>query len=273
MPETPESAAGQSEDESPEDSTQAGSSPDTTDGGEGEGESSGKQTVPLRRFQEVNAKFRSAAQVANWYRENIGDPDDVVAFRKWQQQQARAETTQSEPEPPSGVTPAQLKAVRKLMRDADPDYRDMLAAREEIKKEREAAEEAMFDDAYTEIQGLAKDHGIKLNDDGMLRLSRQIMLEIRNDEKLLRQWDRRDIRCVAAAFESVNNHLLKQIGGKPGNGAAVDAATRRRASRLPTAPAGGTPTANVKLPPQKEKGINQETHSRAFELLQQSSRE
>jgi hypothetical protein len=272
MPEDPEAAAGELEDESLEDESQPGSQPDTTDGEESEGEPTGPQTVPLRRFKEVNSRFRQAANVANWYRENIGDPKDVVAFRNWKEQQARAETQPTEPEAPTTVTPAQLKAVRKLMRDSDPEYRELLAEREQTKQERAASEEVMYDDAYTEIGKLAKDNGIKLSDQGRLRLSRQVMLEIRNDPKLIRQWDRRDMECVRSAFDAVNEHLLKPIGGRS-NGAAVDAATRRRASRLPTAPAGGSPTSSVNIPKQKEKGINQETHARAFELLQQSQRE
>jgi hypothetical protein len=272
--EKPESAAGQIEAEDESSEEQPGSQPDITDGSE-EGE---EQRVPLRRFKEVNAKFRQAASVADWYRQNIGDPNDVVEFRKWKETQARAAASgdgQPESTTKQPLTPAQLKAVRDLMRDADPEYREMLDAAKERQAERQQNEEAMFDDAHDALVQLAKDNGLNLDEPGMVMLGQQVMLAIRHDAKLLRAWDRGDIGCVEKAFGKVNESFLSKIAGKKAGALRQkEAATRRRISQLPTAPSGGAATTHpVASKSKDEKGITNKTHDRAWALLQQTMNE
>jgi hypothetical protein len=218
--------------------------------------------IPYSRFKEVNDKAQKSQEVVDWYRKNIGDPDDVIAFRQWKNSQVeKAKEAQQDGE----ISAEKLAAIRKLMRDADPEYKAMLEERKLHEKERI---EAQFDDAEDQIRDLTKAAGIPQDEKIISRIAAHIMDEIRSDEKLMRMWQTGNMKCIEKAWKQYDTDYLsamRKVTGKAQN----DLADKRRISRLPSLPSGGSP-ATSKAPERKadDKGINKQTHEDAWAVVQ-----
>jgi hypothetical protein len=257
---TPDSSTGEEEEVTDDRPEQPGSQPDTTDGEGGDGEEK-EPTIPYSRFKQVN-------DVAQWYRRNIGSTEKVQQFNQWLASQEQ-QTKQQDPEAQYSKT--QLEQVRAVMRQADAGYRELMEERERTKAEQAQAEEMLLDDTHDEIMKLAKANGLPVKDDEVMKaIGQSVMLTIKNDHKLLRQWLNGDLSTVGAAFEK----LQKAIGGsRKGAGQMGNVARiKRQVVGLPTAPSGGAGTVtSVPAKAKDEKGITKSTHDRAWAMLQQQS--
>ena len=229
-----------------------GSQPDTTDGDGGDGE---EPKVPYSRFKQVNSAARHFQAVAE------------AAERK-------LAALEKKPEPSSEYTKEQLAQVRNVMRLADAEYREAMEERERQKQESEATENELLDDTHDEIMKLAKSEGLPVaNEEYMTVIGQSVMLTIRNDRKLLRQWRNGDLSCIAPAFEKLKKAIIAPVKGangglRQGNVARI----KRQVTNLPTAPSGGSGTVTAPPPKSKdEKGITKSTHDRAWALLQSQS--
>jgi hypothetical protein len=218
--------------------------------------------IPYSRFKEVNDQAKKAQEIVEWYRQKIGDPDDVVAFRQWKAEQvARAK----EAEEDGKISPEKLANIRKLMREADPEYKQLLEDRKRSEQERI---DSQFEDAEDQIRDLTKAAGIPQDEKIIARVAAHIMDEIRSDEKLMRMWQTGNMKCVGKAWEQYSKEYLdpmRKVSGK----AQSDLADKRRISRLPSLPSGGSP-ATSKAPERKpdDKGINKQTHEDAWAVIQ-----
>jgi hypothetical protein len=254
-----ESSTGEYEgtDDRPE---QPGSQPDTTDGEGGEGEEK-EPSVPYSRFKQVN-------DVAQWYRRNVGSTERVQQFNQWMASQER-QAEKDDPEAQYSKT--QLEQVRAVMRQADAGYRELMEERERVKAERAQAEEVLLDDTHDEIMKLAKQTGLPVKDDEVMKaIGQSVMLTIKNDHKLLRQWLNGDLSTVGAAFDKLQRAMggARKGVGQMGNVARI----KRQVVGLPTAPSGGAGTVtSVPVKAKDEKGITKSTHDRAWAMLQQQS--
>lgn len=239
-----------------------------TESDNSEGDESIK-AVPYPRFKEVIDARDQQQQIANWYRENIGDPNDVVEFRKWKAEQVKkAESAEAE----GDISPAKLAEIKKLMRKADPEYAEFL---ERQKMDEQTRIEAQFDQAEEDVRDLcAEELGLKKKEDEprISRIGQYVMLEIKNDPKLLRMWQAGNTTAVIKkAFKVVKDEhegLTKNITRM-----RQEAEQKRKVSKLPTLPSasgsltqGSGPNGSDK----REKGITKQAHEDAWAILQQS---
>jgi hypothetical protein len=241
-------------------SHKAGASSDIEAGDESENKP--PRDIPYSRFKEVNDEAKESKQIVDWYRKNIGDPNDVVEFQKWKQAQlARAKEDAEDGE----ISPAKLAAIKKLMRAADPEYAEFLERQKTSDKERL---EAQFDDAEDQIRELAKTAGLPQDEKIITRVGRHIMEEINSDPKLLRQWQTGNLSCIKRAFTRYQEEYLapmRKTAAKPTN----DLADKRRIARLPSLPSGGSASTS-RAPERKpeDRGINKQTHEDAWAVVQ-----
>jgi hypothetical protein len=233
-----------------------------------EGDESQKSSKRDKRIQQLVDQRKEAQDIVDWYRENIGDPEDVLEFRRWKADQVKkAEKAEKE----GDLSPAKLKEIRDLMRKADPEYADFIRQQ---KEDRESRLEAQFDTAEEKAREFAKSIGIAQDNEKAIRaLGRQIMLEIDSDEKLKRMWYAGNLDCIPKAIKIVEESLIGAIRKSKPEETKQQAKDKRRISRLPTLPsASGTVSQNEKRPP-GEKGITKATHDEAWALVQQAMHE
>ena len=186
-----------------------------------------------KRIQQLVKERNDINSVAQWYRENVGTPDDVIAFRQWKAQQVEAAKKQ---EDAGQITPKQLQAVKDLMKQADPELENL---KNSVKADQENKARAMLASAEEEIRDLAK--GIGFTGEGAEEqiqfIAKQVAIVIRDDEDLLRLWQAGNISAVKKAFKKVNDMFIQPIRGK-GNPARESATAKRKVANLPTLPAG-----------------------------------
>lgn len=217
------------------------------------------------RIRQLVAQNKEIKSVAEWYKQQIGSPEDVVEFTKWKRQQvANAEQA----EEAGQISEKQLKAVRDLMRKADPKYAETL---ERIDQQDQDRADSMLITAEEEVRDLCKGIGFdkKGDEDKINFVARQISLVIRDDEKLFKMWRAGNIKCVKMAFQEVNEKFIKPIRGSQSKNQDLrqSASEKRSVSRLPSLPA-GSPALSQKNEKPREKGINKGTHDDAWDLLQ-----
>ena len=230
------------------------------------------KAVPYDRFKQINDQKKQAESIVNWYRQNIGDPNDVVAFKQWQKAQVKqAEDAEDE----GDLSPAKLTAIRKLMRTADPEYKALLerdAKRTQDEEKREKVRiDGQFDDAEEEVRKFADEEiGIpKKNERATSFFAQQVMMTIKNDEKLSRMWDTGNMKCVSRACKIVQDEYVGVLRKTSSASKSSNIADKRRISRLPTLPSGGngvTSGADKRGP--EDKGITKKTHEDAWAYFQ-----
>jgi hypothetical protein len=234
---------------------------DASDNADGD-KSKAPRDIPYSRFKEVNDKAQKSQEVVDWYRKNIGDPDDVIAFRQWKTSQVEKA---KEAEKDGDISPEKLAAIRKLMREADPEYKQLLEERKLREQERI---DAQFDDAEEQIRDLTKAAGLPQDEKIISRVAAHVMDEIRSDEKLMRMWQTGNMKCIPKAWEKYQEEYLspmRKVSGKAQN----DLADKRRISRLPSLPSGGSPATSKAIERKPEdKGINKQTHDDAWAVVQ-----
>jgi hypothetical protein len=227
------------------------------------------RSIPYARFKEINEAKKQAEKVANWYRDNVGNPDDVIAFRKWQEQQVK---TAEKKEAKGDLSPEQLAEIRKVMRMADTDYARLIEEQERTRQERI---EAQFDEAAEYVREIAEDKlGLKGEDDEkhVNFLAKEIMIAIQDDEKLLRLWRvGKTERAVSGGFKTVRE--IHDGFGKSLAKLKQEAAEKRRVSKLPTLPRASASLSSRRNDPNRQKGITKQTHEDAYALIQQLSQE
>lgn len=237
-------------------------------------ESDESESPAQKRIRQLSQKANQAEKIVDWYRQNIGDPNDVVAFKQWKAEQLKQA---KEAEEEGEISPAKLAAIRKLMRSADPEYTKLLEWKEQQEKksqmETQARIDAMFDDAEEIVKDFADSElglkGSKAESD-ISFFGQQVMLVIQNDEKLLRKWNTGNVSCVKAACQKVLE--LSQKTTQSLASRKRDAESKRRFLRLPILPSGGgVSTSATANPPQREKGITKQTHEDAWAIFQQAS--
>lgn len=235
-----------------------------------EGEESIK-AVPYARFKQINDAKKQNESIVNWYRENIGNPDDVVAFKQWKSQQvAKAKEAEAEGE----ISPAKLAEIRKLMRKADPEYAEMV---EKQKKSEADRVEAQFDEAEDQVRELAAEQlGLKAKTDeaDIAWVAQQTMLAIQNDPKLSRMWQAGNLSCIKKGFAIVQERHEKL--GKSISKMRQVAVDKRKVSRLPTLPSASGSLTQTN-PKDREKGLSgnagKQAAAEAWAILQQNMRE
>lgn len=230
---------------------------------EGEGQSSSKAQ---KRIQQLLQQRKEAQGVVAWYRENIGDPSDVQEFKKWKEAQLKkAEAAEEE----GDITPAKLKKIKELMRKADPEYAEYIEREKERTKN---AQEAQFDEAEEEIRVLAQGIGIPAKNEAAIgRLAKQVMLEIKDDKKLLQRWQAgHTLSVVRKAFAQVEKELVGVLRkSTPTPTPSQQAADKRKISRLPTLPTAGSGSVSTKAARKPEdKGITKNTQDEAWAVFQ-----
>jgi hypothetical protein len=236
----------------------AGQGADTSDGAAGKT----PQSIPYSRFKEVNDEAKQAKQVVDWYRQNIGDPDDVLEFRKWKQETL---SKAKQDESAGDISPEKLAQVRKLMRAADPEYAQMLEDRTTREQERI---EAQLDEAEETIRDLAKSAGFPQDEKVVARIAAHIMAEVDADDTLLRQWRSGKTSCLKKAFERYVEEYITPVR-KVADRQKSDIADRRKIARLPSLPSGGSASSTKPQPRSAEdRGINKKTHEDAWAVLQ-----
>jgi hypothetical protein len=229
-----------------------------------EGDKSTK-SIPYSRFKAVNDAKKAAEGIANWYRHNVGDPKDVEAFNKWKSSQVK-KAEQAEDD--GDISAKKLAEIRKVMRKADPEYAAMV---EQQKQEKEARIEAQFDEAEDCVRELAEaEYGLKgkTAEGDISWLAKQTMLAIRGDEKLVRLWNLGNTeRCVKKAFAIVKERQ-ENLGKRKVSALSKEAADKRKVSKLPTLPS-ASGSISGKEDPKREKGVNKQAHTEAWEVFQQ----
>jgi len=235
------------------------SAPDQQAAGEGEGEESGRgKTVPLKTFLETRRNSQEARAALEWYRTNVGDPKDVQKYIEWKQAQAAGNTGE-----PAPLDAERRKAVRDLMRQADPETFEAIEA---FKAERQQREESMLEYAEEVMPELAKEYGLSTKPEAVNRLGAHVALEIREDQKLLRRWKAGDGTVVKMALERYVKSYLDVV--RPG-AAKGDLAVKRAILKLPTPPGGGSSTsAGAKPRKEGDRGLTKSADEEAFALLQ-----
>jgi vacuolar-type H+-ATPase subunit H len=227
--------------------------------------------VPYSRFKEVNDAGRKATEIVNWYRENIGNPNDVVAFREWQSQQSKDINKQ---EREGDITEAQAELLRKAMRKASPEVFEAIEAN---KRDSEARFNSILASSEDEIRDIASEEGFPADDDKkMVWFGTQIMSVVKSDERLLRMWQNGNMACIRKAYKTLKEEYLpamskmtakKESGEKDRNG---DYTQARKRAKLPTLPAGRSTGGSP--PPKRaddDKGLTKTADKEAWAIFQQ----
>lgn len=238
-----------------------------------EGDKSGSEetrSIPYARFKQVNDELQEARKIRDWYRENIGDPNDVVAYRKWQQEVSEKA---KEDEGKGQLTPAQLARFRQVMKLADPQYAEFME-RQQHQHQEDA--EIQIDDATEQITELCAQADIK-DEDTVARIAVHVMDEIKADPKLMRKWQRGDLSCIDKAYNRYMTEFIDKFRGKAngkGDKDLSDVKNLRKISRLPSFPQGGS--AGTSAPPKRkegDKGLTKQAGEDAWAVLQSVLRE
>lgn len=205
--------------------------------------------VPSHRLREETEKRREAEKVSSWYRENIGDPEDVLAFRQWKAEQAKAAPSQADDK--EELTPAQLNAVKKLVAKVYP-WLEKINPDElsEVIQTRKEAREVMELTTVDEVNRLADEAGMSKNQDDRDRLTYLVGAEIGRNPNLTKLWKAGNPTVIAKAFEAVKGFY------RTNGGTVADAKTKRQVTKLPTPPSGGSASLSARNPEKREKGLD-----------------
>jgi len=236
--------------------------------GTDEGDESGKPSKANLRIQQLVREKNEAMELARHFRQSAVDPNDRVEFKQWKADRIKAA---EEAEADGDISPAKLKALRNLMRQADPEYAKLLqreAQREEQEKlTTQERIDAQFDSAEETVRDFAKTIGIPAkNEQATALFAQNVMLAVQNDPKLLRMWNTGNLSCIGKACALVRDGFIDVVR-KSKSESNGDLADRRRISRLPTLPSGGA-SVGTKQETAKEKGITKNTHDDAWAYIQ-----
>jgi hypothetical protein len=222
-----------------------------------------------KRIRQLLAERTEISSVANWYQENIGTPEDVLAYKQWKSEQvSKAEELEDQGQ----ISPKQLAQVRKLMNQADPEIAQIKQVLIQQQKDRE---DSMLDTAEDEVRELCeKELGIVgAKDESLVQnVAKNVMLIIRDDEKLWRLWRMGSTQSIKKAFQFYRTQLTalsKASGAKPPKTIAEQ---KRLVSKLPSLPSGAA-SLSQRIASKEKTGLTKETHSEAWDLLQRMSGE
>lgn len=244
----------------------AGQSDDTDDDANGDASKKSKtpQNIPYSRFKQVNDEAKHSKAVVDWYRENVGDPNDVLEFKKWKAEQTKRAKEDADD---GNISQDKLAQFKKLMRAADPEYAEFL---ESQKRTQEQRSEAQFDEAEDLIRDLTKDSGFPEDEAIVSRIATHIMDEIRSDEKLLRSWQAgHTATVIKKAYSRYMDDFVGKIRTeKPDNGKSA-IAEKRGIKNLPMLLKGGSSSAPaVPKRDKDDKGLTKKAHKSAWEYIQ-----
>lgn len=222
--------------EKPETQAADGAESDNSETGE---ESREAAMVPSHRLREETAKRKEMERIAKWYQENVGDPDTVLKFRKWQEEQkAAAEKTGGTAD--KELTPEQIKAVERLVLKSMPWL-------QEVSERYTTSQEVMVEMAEDQTHKLAKAAGLPTDKDSLGRIDYLVGAEMMRDPKLARMWKAGNVSAVEQAFERVKDFLGKT--GRPST-----ATTKRAVTKLAPV-AGGAAAVSAASPGKHIKGL------------------
>ncbi len=223
-------------------------------------------TIPIRRFKQINEKLKSASNALKFYEQNFGSREDIAAFLKWREESS-VDGRKEKPESGKRLTEEQKEAVRQLVRESDPELKTLI---DEIKADKENAEEAMFDHAVITVRRLAADAGLPKDDKWLTRFGQSIMLEIKDDRSLMQRWMARDMSVVSDTFDRLKKEY---IGAIQRTATGQKLADKRNLKVLPKVAAGGSATISQKKDDLKGKGLTKDVHDRAWQYLKEISEE
>lgn len=220
-----------------------------------------------KRIRQLLDERKEISSVATWYQQNIGTPEDVLAYKQWKSEQvAKAEKLEEEGQ----ISPKQLEQVRKLMNKADPEIQLLKQALIQQQKDRE---DSMLDTAEDEIRELCtKELGITGDKDESLiqTVAKNVMLIVRDDDKLMRLWRIGSTQSIKKAFGIYRTQLgvlSKASGAKPPKTLAEQ---KRLVLKLPTLPSGSA-SLGQRTASKEKTGLTKETHNEAWDLIQRMS--
>lgn len=231
---------------------------------EAEGEEQKKPvSIGKAQYDRVNRERHEAQRTARWYQENVGTPEEVLAYRKWKAEQGKNGGTNGSQDAKQPLSSERREAVRQLIKETNPELYEF---QERLERQHKALEEAQFDQAEDHVRSTAKAEGLPKDDEYVQMLGQLALLRIRNDEKLLARWNARDPKV----FESSLRHVIEKFVGPTRRlGAGQAAAVKRQVSRLPSAPAGSSTMAGKGKDTGKGMGFSDPTlRDRAWAALQ-----
>lgn len=225
------------------------------------------KSIPYSRFKEVNEKANKATNVARWYQEHVGSPEEVLAYKQWKEgQKASSKAKKDDNDDDSDIEKIpekELAKFRAVMRKADPDYAKYLALKADEEQKAKEDEDEIWTDTENEILGLAKEAKLPYKDkDYMKVLGPVVMITIRDDKRLMREWRAGKMEAVQEAFDRIRDKFL---GAKS---TRVDTKTLRDIKNLQTLPRGGTSSTPKPPPLKKGEGITKDAHDQAWALMQ-----
>lgn len=241
-----EAAAGAADSEA-----RAAAAGEESEGGEGEGEEGqARQPVSItkQQYDRVNGERHKAARALGWYQENVGTPDDVLAFKKWKAENAKngGDAGRSDANQP---LPAEKRdRLNRLIRETNPELYQL---QERLEEREKALDDAKYDHAEETIASLGTADGLPMKDDNVRNFVGQLtLLAIRGDERLMKRWLAHDTTVVPIAYKRVVEQFITPLRRM---GAGQVAGVRRQVSNLNTPPAGGRSVSSGK-PREAEKG-------------------
>lgn len=241
------------------------------EGGEG-GKESKEQHVPFSRFKEVNDELREARQILGWIQGNFSSPQELIELLEIKKAKGQSETGKSGGN--GKLTEEQRAAVREAFKESVPTFEKIeklieSGVLEERLKEKQTSEEDVVSDTHDEILKLVKERKMPSSEDFLSRLGSHIMIELTQDEKLYRKWQRGDISTVRVALDRLEKDYYGQLKGQ----ATKDLQTRKTIARLPTLPQGGTAVTEKPKSGGEPKGITKDVHKAAWDYLKSVSEE
>lgn len=274
MPDTDETkgSSSESDDEALDDSEDPSSQTDAGADQSTDDEDDSEISQRTQKRIQTLLKARKAAETErdkvrenlSWYQQEIGSPDDVLAYKEWRKAKdaADAESKKQKESAVADTSPEKIKAIRDLVLTAVPELRENFS-------EKKMREEAIWDQAEREVRSIAKDAGYGNEEKFLRRLGQNIMLEINSDEKLLRRFRAGDMTALREAHESIESDYHGRLKGSLAK-TAKEIETKRKASRLPTPPAGST-TVSHRPKPKKGQGLDTPgLADEAYALIHQS---
>jgi hypothetical protein len=249
---------------------QPGSSPENQTEDSDSKESSKEQHVPFSRFKAVNDELRQSREILTWIQQNFESPKELMDLLELKKTKGQKKGSDGDD---GDLTEEQKAAIRKLLRSSDPNYEKLAKLAESGKldeklKESEQSEEDLVTDTHDEILKLVKERKLPTTDDFLSRLGSQIMVEITQDEKLYRKWQKGDTSTVRIAWERLEKDFYGVMKGQ-----AKDLQTRQQIARLPTLPKGGTAITEKPKDKGEPQGITKTTHKAAWDYLKSVSEE
>jgi hypothetical protein len=238
-----------------------------------EGDESGGSKAQSRIRQLIEERDE-ARRFAVEFRKHALDPQERTEWENYKK--AKLESAK-QAEEAGDISPDRLAEIRRVMRKADPEYKQLLERakqdEERRKQDEEVRDEAKWDEAEEIVRDCASDElGLKGKTDEaeIAWIGQQVMLAIHNDEKLSRKWQAGNLSCIRQAFKVVIEHTDKH--SKSIAKLRQTAQDKRRVTKLPTLPGA---SGSLTSPPQDKrlKGLQGEAAKQAgddaWAILQQ----